>query len=459
LRALLWTVWLTATAATVVHALDPGGLVVHSPSSPAVVETAVACAATLLAALFIGRWRQLGLLLDLGTAFALAILATGKIAFTVIPLARGGVIEDRVRVAALLCGAVAAVLLGLATLAPDGAKAPRHRYLTLVGFTLAVAGAVGLVWGVAPTFVDTFHGLVGPPTTDALGDGSLLSVMVVHLISASAFFIASLRFARRERIVGDAFFGWFAVAVALWALARVNYGWTPTDLANDLTVGDWLRMGGYAVGIVAASYEFTGYWRRLADVAVLEERRRLAREMHDGLAQDLAFIATQARSLERRAPEKGADILARAAERALDESRRAIAALTRPIDEPLDVALAQQAEELSGRLGVRVLLDLEPVKGVDGDTREALLRIAREAITNAGRHGKPTRIMVQLANHDGVTLRVSDDGRGFVATDPRVTASGRYGLAGMRERAEALGGTVNIESVPYSGTKVEVKLP
>jgi signal transduction histidine kinase len=192
---------------------------------------------------------------------------------------------------------------------------------------------------------------------------------------------------------------------------------------------------------------------------VLEERRRIARDLHDGLAQELAFIASQTRVLANSPDPEGIGLVVRAAERALDESRRAIAALTRPVDERLDIALAQQAEELSGRLGVRVLLDLEAIGSVSSDAREGLLRIAREAITNAGRHGRPSKIKVQLENHDGVTLRVTDDGRGFRVDDPRVYVGGRYGIAGMRERAEALGGSLRLESRPHVGTKVEVRVP
>jgi signal transduction histidine kinase len=227
-----------------------------------------------------------------------------------------------------------------------------------------------------------------------------------------------------------------------------------------LNVGDWLRLAAYGVAVVAAASEFTGYWRRLADTAVLEERRRIARDLHDGLAQELAFIATQSRGLVVGAKERDrVEMIARSAERALDESRRAVAALTRRIDEPLDAALAQQAEELGGRMGVRVLLDLEPGIDVSHDKREALVRIAREAITNAGRHGRPSKISVSLANGDGILLRISDDGRGFRVDDPKVYAGDRWGVAGMRERALALGGRCEVTSRPYGGTKVEVWVP
>jgi len=227
--------------------------------------------------------------------------------------------------------------------------------------------------------------------------------------------------------------------------------------ATEVTPGDWLRLAAYVVAVVAAAAEFTSYWLRLAHSAVLEERRRIAHDLHDGLAQELAFIATQSRALAGKSERLSS--VARAAERALDESRRAIAALTRPVDEPLDVALAQQAEEIGGRLGIRVLLELEPVQSVSSGTKEALLRIAREAMTNAGRHGRPSKIVVGLSNGHGVTLRVSDDGRGFRPDDPRVFAGGRYGVAGMRERAEALAGSFVLQSRPYGGTRIEVWVP
>jgi signal transduction histidine kinase len=234
---------------------------------------------------------------------------------------------------------------------------------------------------------------------------------------------------------------------------------TPADAVDQLGVADWLRLAAYVVAVVAVAAELNGYWHRLADTAVLEERRRIARDMHDGLAQELAFIATQTRTLAAERDPERVEMVARSAERALDESRRAIAALTRPVDEPLDIALTQQAEELSGRLGVRVQLDIDPIGAVRNDVREALLRIAREAITNAGRHGRPTKIAVQLSNHQGITMQITDDGRGFRPDDPKVFAGDRWGVAGMRERAEALNGKFTLESRPYRGTRVEVWVP
>jgi len=111
-----------------------------------------------------------------------------------------------------------------------------------------------------------------------------------------------------------------------------------------------LRLGFFAALLAGGAYEIRVAQRELERAAALHERRRLAREIHDGLAQDLAFIAQQADALSARngAPQATADI-ATAARRALDESRGVIAALVRPTDEPLEQALARVAGEAMPR--------------------------------------------------------------------------------------------------------------
>lgn len=451
-------VWLLGGALTLVHALHRSGFGVNSPSSSAVLETVAACGAMLLAGLSYGRWRQSHLAPDLVTCCAFGMLAVGNVVFVLLPIMTAAdSVTATVRAAALVTGGLAALLFLVATLVPERptrVQRPQTDIPLLILAVLAVAAAAAVV---AEHSASVFADLSGTPSTEAAGDNGSFGVVALQVGAAVAFAVGSLRFSLRAARNRDHFYGWLAVTAALWALARANFAFTPTSQLAQITIGDWLRLAAYAVAVVAAASEFMSYWRRLADTAVLEERRRIARDLHDGLAQELAFIATQTRA--RAGEDETIAVVARASERALDESRRAIAALTRSVDEPLDVALAQQAEELGGRLGIRVLLDLEQVHRVSSDTKEALLRIAREAMTNAGRHGRPSKIVVSLANHDGVTLRVTDDGRGFRVDDPRVFAGGRYGIAGMRERAEALGGRMRLESRPYGGTKVEVWLP
>ena len=127
-----------------------------------------------------------------------------------------------------------------------------------------------------------------------------------------------------------------------------------------------------------------------------------------------------------------------AVERALDESRGAIAALSRPMDEPLDLALGHAALDVANRVGARLQLDLEQGVEVPPDWRDALLRITREAVANAVRHGRARTVSLQLRDGDAVWLRVTDDGDGFDPRAPRSSQS--FGLTSMRERTESLGG-------------------
>jgi signal transduction histidine kinase len=194
------------------------------------------------------------------------------------------------------------------------------------------------------------------------------------------------------------------------------------------------------------------HWRGLTEVAVLEERRRLARDLHDGVAQELAYIRTEARRAGRSGAAETVDGLAAAAERALDESRRAIAALTRRADDPLHVALAQVAEDVAGRTGGRVALDLDEAAEVAPETREALMRIVSEAVTNALRHGGTDVVSIELRRNP-ITLRIQDRGCGF---DPSRPEGRGFGLTSMRERAARIGAELSIGSRPGAGTELEV---
>ncbi len=188
----------------------------------------------------------------------------------------------------------------------------------------------------------------------------------------------------------------------------------------------------------------------------LEERRRVARDLHDGLAHELAFIATKTRAATRTSTDGEAlRQIANAAERALDEARRAITLLSSAVPERLDVAVAQTAEDLGSRHQMAVSLDLSPHVVVPGDVAENLLRILREAMTNAGRHGRANRVAVRLWQNGDVHLVVDDDGCGFMEEQRECG----FGLLSMEERAEAMDGRLMVASSPGRGTCVEAVIP
>ncbi|HEY5386102.1 MAG TPA: sensor histidine kinase [Acidimicrobiales bacterium] len=195
--------------------------------------------------------------------------------------------------------------------------------------------------------------------------------------------------------------------------------------------------------------------RTLEEQATVEERRRIARELHDGLAHELAFIASKTRGAAAgtEAP-PDARVLAGAADRALDEARRAITVLSVAQPQSLDDAISQTVEDLGSRLGVAWDLQLADDIEVSGEVRENLLRIVREAITNAASHGASEHIRVSLERDDQLRLVIEDDGCGF--DTERGDAAGGFGLQSMHERAASVGAVLSVDSVPERGTRVAV---
>jgi signal transduction histidine kinase len=191
-------------------------------------------------------------------------------------------------------------------------------------------------------------------------------------------------------------------------------------------------------------------------VASLEERRRLARDVHDGLAQEIAFLARNVGLLRKQgADPELVERLLRGVARAQEESRRVIGALAARVDEPLEQALAEAAREAAQRYGAAVDMELASGVSLSPREREAVVRIASEAVSNAAQHSGAETLRVYLERLEaGMRLKVVDDGDGFDEEQPR---SG-FGLVTMKDRAEALGGKLRIDSRRGAGTRVELEL-
>ena len=438
-----------AAALTAATSLVPGfTLAYSSPQLHIALETATALISFLVAYLVYGRFRERKRLDDLMLASALVLIASTSLVFSAVPHTVPAEGARNFSVWASVGGAVlGALTLALAAFAPaTRVSSPRRATLiaTLccIGGLIATASVVGLFAnGVDPDIPlalapDAAHRPI------LLGHHFLLGTQIVGVL---LFIAAALGFIQRGERDNDELMRWFAAGAALSAFARFNYFLFPSLYSDWVFTGDFLRLGFCLLLLAGAAREIGSYWRRLASMAILEERRRIARELHDGVAQELAYIVAES-----------SGSLAAAAERALDESRRAIAALTRPVDEPLEVALVQAAEEVAGRVGVQLRIEVGRGAQVSPDEREALIRIVREAITNAGRHGGAENVSVELSNGNGTLLRIADDGSGF---DTRHTRVGGFGLVSMRERTEALGGRFKLSSDAGEGTRIEVRLP
>jgi signal transduction histidine kinase/ligand-binding sensor domain-containing protein len=202
---------------------------------------------------------------------------------------------------------------------------------------------------------------------------------------------------------------------------------------------------------------------------VLEERGRLAREIHDTLAQGFVGISSQldavALTLNGHMDQarKHLDVARKMVRHSLTEARRSVMDLRASALEGHDLpaALSQAAHEWTAGSSVEIHVEVEgESRRLPEETEQHLLRIAQEAVTNAVKHAHARRVRIHLAMENRkLSLRVADDGKGFEQDEAFSEIGGHFGLLGMRERAERMGGELQLHSEPGHGTEVEVTVP
>lgn len=208
---------------------------------------------------------------------------------------------------------------------------------------------------------------------------------------------------------------------------------------------------------------------RLRFAAVFKERLRLAREIHDTLAQAFVGISSQLDAIETCLPPNlrpahiYLDLARRMAQHSLTEARRSVMDLRSVVLSDRDLAAAVQSNARNWAAGTAADVEVY-VKGVfenlPEDMEHNLLRIAQEAVTNASKHAQASKIEVKLERTERiVNLTVTDNGCGFQTDDAFATMGGHFGLIGIRERAERIGGEFRLESRRHAGTEVEVSVP
>ncbi|MEU8224878.1 sensor histidine kinase [Kribbella sp. NPDC048915] len=400
------------------------------------LETVNACIALLLAFLVYGRFRRTYKRQDLLLLQGLVVLGTANALLTVTLVASetgafGNWLPPALRI-------VGTVLIAASALSPDRlARRRGWRHWALAPAVVAMLVVAAIVYWRRDSL---------PPDPDTE------TRLVPQLLTLTCFAVAAVAFTLQARSRDDELLRWLGPACAVGALARLSYLVFPPERADSLYSGSLLRTASYLLLLVAAGREISRHWALQAQAAVAEDRRRLAREMHDGVLQELGYIRSEVTGFREADPPRVERILA-AGDRALDETRQMVEALGRPDDEPLGLVLHRAVEQLSQRYGVVLDLQLDEAIVVDRAQRHALVRIAREAVLNAVRHGKVDRVRVELGRDaDGSRLVVQDGGPGF---DPATRYAG-FGLVSMRERAEALPGTFAIESRPGWGTRVTI---
>jgi signal transduction histidine kinase len=283
--------------------------------------------------------------------------------------------------------------------------------------------------------------------TPGLLTGALAALALLNLLAVVGF---GKRFHDRREDLDR----WLALGATLMLFASLHYVFTPVLAAGSVSRGDFLRMLAYGVLLV-------GGWRaiRFAEFgrAVAEERARVAREIHDGLAQYLFAVSTHATMLESGAPQKETIAkLKEAAQAAQQEARFAILALsTAAGNAPFDAALRRYVDFLTADGRLDVDLEIDPTVSLAPDEQIEVFRIVQEGLANVRKHANAGRAEVVIAMREGERyVSVSDDGDGF---DGQSAPAGQ-GLKNIRARAESIAGDATVQSRPGRGTTVEIAL-
>ncbi len=313
-----------------------------------------------------------------------------------------------------------------------------------------------------------------------LGLGPLATVVgLIQVLIFAAFIFAAVLFRRlyvRDGLVSHAF---LAAGLVVAAFSQLHFALDPVVASGVVTTTDILRLGFYAIlfmGIQAELESDLGALRRantelrrLSEVdaanAALAERTRLAREIHDGLAQDLWYAKlkqgrlAQEPSLEPDARTTAREVLA-AIDSALVEARQAV--MTMRAD-PMPTSTREEVlhsyvDDFADRFGVRAEFTTSgQLPRLAPRTEAEVLRIVQEALTNVRRHADATVVRVATEGQsDAAVVSIADNGRGF---DPDDVPADRFGLKGMRERAELIGAALAIDARPADGTRVTLRIP
>lgn len=359
-------------------------------------------------------------------------------------------------------GAIPFGVLLVAAAFAAAARVPSDRFVTRVRLAQVVAislSAFGVL--LAVTVALLWHQSLGRSSAAPV-DGPRAALthpltLVLVLAASATFAYAAGAFLRRER---KEYPGAELIAAALIVLgvSRLYYFAVPFTGPDSTAPSQGLCVVAFALLLAGIVVEELNERRRLASAGALADRRRVANDLHDGLAQDLAFIAAHGAQIDR---SLGAEHpVAIAARRALGLARETISELSVSHEVSTRDALEVVALEQRERFGIVIDVDAPADAELSPAVREDVLRIAREAIANAARHGHAKTVVVSLIRRESgrELLRVRDDGCGIPDADSGAMREG-FGLRSMRDRAAGFGGGLRIRRGNGCGTELELTLP
>jgi len=314
----------------------------------------------------------------------------------------------------------------------------------IFAFILSWIGSeTGLAFALFMALIGEEIGLLGLTRQGLLAGGFYLSLLVISLLHT----------------LGWASAGWVLLGTAPLVIFVVIYV-TLYMRQNDARE----HAQSLAAELEDANRQLATYATQVEDLTLANERQRMARELHDTLAQGVAGMVLQLEAvkahLEAGRGKRAATIIDQSLARArstLADARAAIDDL-RATPANLPDAVRTKIERFTQATGIPCTLDLALENAIPENVSDHALRILSEALTNITRHAQATEVNVRFINQNQqLELDIRDNGRGFEPES--ATRSGHYGLLGMRERARLVGGTLNIKSEPGQGTRIRLQIP
>jgi NarL family two-component system sensor histidine kinase YdfH len=317
---------------------------------------------------------------------------------------------------------------------------------TALVFALAtLAASIGPLLGLYLGLVGVSVGMLGSARRIVAG------VLGVLAVSAINYYLIT-------RGTGMA---WWALAIIPMAVFVVIYVvlYSRQSAARD-------KAQRLALELEAANRRLTEDADRIEDLTLAAERQRMARELHDTLAQGLAGLVLQLEAADLHLaggrPDRAQTIVQQAMTRAraaLAESRRAIDGLRTQLPDDLEETIPAEVEHFTSTTGVPCTLEMSVPKPLTEAIRDLIFRSVAEGLTNIARHARARRARVSIRRSgDALEIAIADDGMGFDAARDS-ERMGHYGLTGLRERARQAGGSLEIESGAGKGTILKMHIP
>jgi signal transduction histidine kinase len=416
------------------------------PTLRLMLQTVVAVAGGLVALLAGARFSTDGRRFDLLLCLGFFVASVSTVAFKLAP----AIAERDLTRAEAWAGVVAQLFAWILIAAAPFAVGSIDSHRRALGNWLTfLAIALFALWGLMHSI-----GTALPLLTPEGNNSPPFLLTFAYSTNSFLNLVAVIGFGLRFRDRFDDLDRWLAFGATLMLFSSLHLVFTPLLGSVQVSPGDFLRVLGYGVFCV-------GVWRAIGAAefgrAVADERARVAREIHDGLAQYLFAISTHVTTIEQggQADELMPQIK-QAAIAAQQEARFAILALSSAGGSaPFDAALSRYVEVLTNDGALDVELDIDPRMRLDPDEQIEIFRIVQEGLANVRKHAHARRAEVRIYQREGRRyVMVVDDGEGFDGEE----TDGGQGLRNIRARIASIGAALSLRTSPGSGTLLEVTL-